>query len=263
MSRFKKVRGLKTEKYKESSYIDRVYERLKNIDATQRKNVEMAGKALAKVIRGDRLIYVFGAGGHTSLVTGEMFFRVGGLANIYPVSEMGLTAFGRARTFLAVERFSGLGEALIRANGVGEGDALLLFHTIGVTGTCIEAAKEAGKLGAVVIGIASSQWQDQTPMDAEIRASGKENLRDLVDIYIDDCNTVEDAGVWLDGIDVPVGPLSGIGSFAIAHMVEMATIQECLSQRITPPVWGNANTPEGAEKNKRLLKKYETRIPFL
>ena len=246
-----------------NNYIKLASDRLAEIGLTQMKKIEEAGKLLAKMIKQDRLIYVYGAGGHTSLVTGEMFFRIGGLANIYPITEFGLSALSQARKFIALERAEGLGSALITASGIGEGDVLLLFHTIGVNPTCIDAAKKARSLGASVIGVASSRWQDETPVDAEIRAVGRENLRDIVDIYIDDCNTVDDAAVVLDGMEVKAGPLSGIGSFAIAHLVEIAAMEECLRNGIVPPVWANANTPEGSARNATLMEKYEKRIPSL
>ena len=244
-------------------YLELVCEHLEKIERTQHERIQKAGSLLAEMIAQDRLIYVFGAGGHTSLVTGEMFFRIGGFANIYPISELGLTALSPARKFIALERCQGLGCSLVSSSGIGIGDVLVLFHTIGVNATCIEAAKEAKKLGAKVIGIASDQWQDETPRNAEIRSAGGENLRDIVDIYINDCNTVDDAAVELEGMSVKAGPLSGIGTFAIAHMMEIAAMQECLKRGIVPPVWANANTPEGAEQNSYLMEKYSKVVPML
>ena len=192
-----------------------------------------------------------------------MFFRIGGLANIYPIVEYGLTALSQARKFIQLERCLGLGSCLIAASGIGQGDVLLLFHTIGVNATCIQAAKEAKRLGALVIGIASGHWQNETPVDALIRSPGKENLRDLADIFIDDCNTVDDAAVKLEGLETKAGPLSGIGTFAIAHMLELEAMEECLKRGICPPVWENANTPEGETHNAALMNKYSKRIPML
>ena len=246
-----------------SKYIELACQRLKEIEETQQEKIHEAGRLLAEMIEQDRLIYVFGAGGHTSLVTGEMFFRIGGFANIYPISELGLTALSPARKFIALERCQGLGSALISSSGIGRGDVLLLFHTIGVNATCIEAAKEARRLGAKVIGIASDHWQDETAADAQIRSAGKENLRDIVDIYINDCNTVDDAAVDLIGMQVKAGPLSGIGTFAIAHMIEIAAMEACLERGIVPPVWANANTPEGELQNTVLMEKYAKRVPML
>lgn len=244
-------------------YINLAVERLLQIERTQRMYIEETGRILATMIEEDRLIYVFGAGGHTSLVVGEMFFRVGGLANVYPISECCLSAFSRASKFMELERCEGLGSALIRASGIKHGDALLVFHTIGVNATCIEAAREGKKLGATVVGVASTKWQESTPHEAEIRASGKENLKDVVDMYIDDCNTVEDAVVRIPGMDVPAGALSGIGSFAIAHMIELSAMEECLRRGIKPPIWDNANTPQGVAGNAALMRRYKSRIPML
>lgn len=244
-------------------YIEHAKQRLEEIAYTQKERIEKAGKLLADMIEQDRLIYVFGAGGHTSLAVGEMFFRIGGLANIYPIVEYGLTALSQARKFIQLERCLGLGSSLVKASGIGPGDVLILFHSIGVNATCIEAAKEAKRLGAYVIGIASDCWQDETPMDAEIRASGKENLRDIADIYINDCNTIDDAIIKFGDLEAKVGPLSGIGTFAIAHMLEIAAVEECMKRKIFPPVWQNANTPEGEKRNISLMNRYSQRISML
>jgi len=244
-------------------YIELVENRLRQIIETQQPKINEAGARLAEAIREDRLIYVFGAGGHTSLVVGEMFFRIGGLANVCPIVDYSLSALSQARKFIALERAAGLGGALVESSGLGEGDVLLLFHTIGVNATCIDAAKKAKMLGATVIGVASNHWQDETPIDAHIRAEGKENLRDLADIYIDDCNTVDDAELLLDGMNVKVGPLSGIGTFAIAHLIELYAMTVCLEMGIKPPVWANANTQEGELQNIALMEKYAARIPML
>lgn len=114
-----------------------------------------------------------------------------------------------------------------------------------------------------MIGIASDRWQDETPADAPIRSPGKENLRDLADIYVNDCNTVDDAVVGLEGMEAKAGPLSGIGTFAIAHMLELAAMEECLKRGVCPPVWENANTPEGERRNGALMDRYSGRVPML
>lgn len=244
-------------------YISLAFERMQLICQTQAEKIQLAGEYVADGIKNDRLLYVFGAGGHTSLVVGEMFFRIGGLANVVPIVEFNLTALSRARGFISMERKEGLGTELIDRSGITAGDVLLLFHTIGVNAVCIEAAKEAKRLGAKVIGVASDEWQDKTPQDAVIRDVSGDNLRDIVDIYINDCNTIDDAAVTLPKLSVKAAPLSGIGSFSIAHMIELAAIEKCLNDGVTPPVWANANTPEGEARNAALMEKYSSRISML
>lgn len=247
----------------QSDYITLACRRLRQIDESQRESIRAAGALLAEAVRQDRLIYLFGAGGHTSLAVGELFFRVGGFANIYPITELGLSALGRARQFIELERCPALGAALVRAGGLGAGDVLVIFHTIGVTGCCVEAALEAKRLGASVIGAASGCWQTETPPGAALRHPSGKNLRDVADVAIDDNNSVDDAALTLPGLDAPVGPLSGIGTFAVAHLLELEAMRQCLQSGIAPPVWRNANTPQGAAQNRALMERFAPRVPAL
>lgn len=247
----------------QQEYVQKVCERINWIAQTEKEPIRQAAGLLADAICRDRLIYVFGAGGHTSLAVGEMFFRVGGLANIYPICEHGLSALSCARTFLALERCKGLGGSLIEASGLGKDDVLLVIHTIGVNASCIDAALKAKELGANVIGIASFHWQDETPQGAVIRHESGKNLRDVADIFVDDGNTVADAVLNKPALKTPVGPVSGIGTFALCRIMELEAIDICLERGIEPPIWNNANTPRGTQQNERLLARFSPRIPAL
>lgn len=244
-------------------YIDKACDRLHEIAETQRVNIEQGAALVAQAIQDDRLIHVFGAGGHTSLIMGEMFFRVGGLANINPLLEPSLTAFSPARKFIQLERCPELGRMVVRYYDLQQGDVLLLFHTIGVNASCIDAALEAKERGVKLIGIASGFWQEETPPKSMIRHASGKNLKDIADVWIDDRNTIDDAVVEIPGIAYPVGPLSGIGTFAIGHLLEIEAMRQCLAAGVIPPVWQNANTPEGEKANSTLLSRYGKRIKLL
>lgn len=247
----------------QDTYISCVIDRLHSIQNTEGGKIAEAGQLLSRMIEEDRLIYVFGAGGHTSLVVGELFFRIGGLANIYPISDYRLSALSNAPTFLKLEKSEEEGKRLIDLSGIGTGDTVVIFHTIGVTGACIGACKEAIRKGAYTISVSSYAWQDHTPSEAPIRNSTKENIRDFSDISIDDKNTVSDGSIYLPGISVALGPVSGIGTFCIGHLLELSTIKSCLEKGLVPPVWDNANTEEGSRNNQALFQRYSSRIPKL
>ena len=74
-------------------YLDRTIELMRKIEREQQENIQRAARLMADAIEQDRLINVYGGGGHTTLVMGEMFFRAGGLANINPLMETGLSVF--------------------------------------------------------------------------------------------------------------------------------------------------------------------------
>ena len=60
-------------------YFEAVLKNLRQIDETQQTNIEAAAELMAEAIGQDRLISVYGGGGHTTLPVGEMFFRANGL----------------------------------------------------------------------------------------------------------------------------------------------------------------------------------------
>ena len=64
-----------------SGYLPKVMELLNKIETEQYDNIRAAAKLMADAIENDRLINVYGGGGHTTLPVGEMFFRAGGLCN--------------------------------------------------------------------------------------------------------------------------------------------------------------------------------------
>ena len=87
-----------------SGYLPKVMELLNKIETEQYDNIRVAAKLMADAIENDRLINVYGGGGHTTLPVGEMFFRAGGLCNINPCMETGLSVFNQAQKYLALER---------------------------------------------------------------------------------------------------------------------------------------------------------------
>ena len=80
-----------------NGYYEKVVELITKIEEEQYENMKAAGQLMAEAIKEDRLINVYGGGGHTTLPVGEMFFRAGGLCNIYPCMETGLSVFNQAQ----------------------------------------------------------------------------------------------------------------------------------------------------------------------
>ena len=90
-------------------YYKSIVENLERVNATQGENIAAAAKLMCQAIAEDRLIHVYGGGGHTTLPVGEMFFRAGGLSCINPVMETGLSVFNQIATIM----MSGILVALI------------------------------------------------------------------------------------------------------------------------------------------------------
>jgi uncharacterized phosphosugar-binding protein len=244
-------------------YIEKAFENINRVKETQAENIKAAAELMTDAIANDKLISVYGGGGHTTLVMGEMFFRAGGLANINPIMETGLSVFNQALKYLELERCENYGRSIMKYYDLQKDDLLIIFHNIGINAATIDAALEAKANGVKIIAISSSYWQDEMPEDHFIRHSSRKNLFELADVCIDDFNPVGDAIVEVPGFETPIAPVSNLVDFAIAHLLEIETVRQCVERGITPPVWNSANAPGGDEKNAAYLKKYRPLVKSL
>ncbi len=227
-------------------YIDKAIANIREVAEKQEANIKAAAKLMADAIADDKLINVYAGGGHTTLAMGEMFFRAGGLANINPLMETALSVFNQALKYLELERTVNFGASIIKYYGIKEGDVVIFFHNIGINPATIDAAEECKKRGAKIIAVASSYWQNEMPKDHFIRY-----------------NPVGDAVVNVPGMATPIGPVSNVVDFTIAHLLEIETCRQCVERGIVPPVWNSANAPGGDEKNAAYLAKYKPLVKCL
>ncbi len=244
-------------------FLDFTIGMFKKVENNQRENIEKAAALMADAIEKDRLINVYGGGGHTTLVMGEMFFRAGGLANINPIMETGLSVFNQALKYLELERCTNYGRSIVKYYRLTSEDVLLIFHNIGINAATIDAAMEAKEAGVKVVAISSSKWQEEMAPDHFIRHPSGKNLFDLADVCIDDYNEVGDCAVTVPGFDTPIAPSSNLVDFYIAHRLEIETVRLCVERGIEAPVWRSANAPGGDEFNARFVEKYWPRVKML
>ena len=249
--------------FNDCGYFERIQENIKKVMETQKENIELAAFAMADAIENDKLINVYGGGGHTTLCMGEMFFRAGGLCNVNPIMETALSVFNQALKYLELERTVNFGASIVKYYDLKKDDLLIVFHNIGINAATIDAVEEAKKRGVKIIAVSSSYWQNEMAPDHFIRHPNGKNLFDYADICIDDYNPVGDAVVSVEGCDTPIAPISNIVDFYIIHALEIATIRECVKRGITPPVWKSANTPGGDEFNQSNMDKYKPRVKML
>lgn len=244
-------------------YVENAIKNIREVAEKQADSIHAAAELMADAIANDRLISVYGGGGHTTLCMGEMFFRAGGLCNINPIMETGLSVFNQALKYLELERTVNYGSAIVKYYDLQKDDVLIIFHNIGINPATIDAAMEAKKAGAKIIAVSSSAWQEGMPKDHFIRHPNKKNLFDFADVCIDDYNPVGDCIVNIPGMGTPIAPVSNVVDFTIAHLLEIETCHICMERGIQPPVWMSANTPEGDAYNAENLKKYKNRIKMM
>lgn len=247
----------------DTKFLEIVSENLEKVEREQIDNILKAAELMADAIAEDKLIHVYGGGGHTCLCVCEMFFRAGGLACINPIMDIAISPFNQSLKYLEIERTENYARGLIRYYDLQKDDVLIIFHNIGVNPATIDAALESKKRGVKIIAVSSSHWQNELPQNHFIRHSSKKNLFDLSDICIDDYNPVGDAVINIEGLNTPISPISGIVDFYIIHRLEIETCRKLLERGIEPPVWRSANVPGGDEYNAKFKAKYFSRIKNL
>lgn len=245
------------------AYLADVQARLAAVETRQADNLRKAGAMIADAYQQDRLIHVYGGGGHTCMMVYEMFFRAGGLANVNPIMGHDISPVCQALKYLEVERTTGYGACLIRYYEVGKDDLIIIFHNIGMNPTTIDAAEEAKRRGARIIAVSSSDWRKKLPLDHHIRHPNKKHLFEYADLCIDDENPFGDAAFRIEGFDVPVAPTSTMVDAFIAHRMVMEAVAEMVARGIEPPIFRSANLPGGDEYNARLLQRYKPRVKDL
>ncbi len=244
-------------------FLDKFNELAERFETEMSTQLKEAVALMVKAIKEDRLIYIFGGGGHTCLVMQELFWRAGGLANLCPMIDFAIHPVTPAYMYLAHERMHGVGNALVDYYGIGEGDVVLVFHSYGFNAPTIDCALRAKEVGANVVGISSSDWHKTIPADFPIRHNSGKNLFDVADICIEDFVPFGDTVIDVEGFDRPITGVSSIIDFYVAHRLEMECVKQCVAEGIEPPVWSSANVPSGDEKNAALRKKYNPRVKFL
>jgi len=244
-------------------YLSNVQAKLASVEAAQADNFVRAGRMIADACIADRLVHVYGGGGHTCLMVAEMFFRAGGLANVNAVLGHDISPWCQALKYLEVERTPGYGACLIRYYEIDRDDLLIIFHNIGMNPATIDAAEEAKKRGAKIIAVSSELWRDSLPEDHHIRHPNKKHLFDYADLCINDENPYGDADFRVEGFDVPIAPTSTMIDAYIAHRMVIEAVKTMVAEGFSPPVYRSANLPGGDEHNAKLLQRYKHRIKDL
>jgi len=222
-----------------------------------------AALAVADAVAEDRLVYVFGPGGHSAMSSEEVFFRAGGLVAVSPLLDTGVMLVGGAVRSTAIERTPGYAKAVLDDFGVGDGDLLVIVNAYGINACTIDAALVARERGCRTVGVTSVELQRALPQGHPSRHPSGYDLCDHVDVVVDTKVPMGDALVAVPGVTQRVGASSTFAN-ALAMNAIMGTAIELLARRgIEPPIWQSANSPGGDEANAAHVVAFRDRIKKL
>ncbi len=244
-------------------FFSEVHALLDGLYREEAETVQQAAKILALQIKDDRLIHVFGVGGHSVIGCEEFFCRAGGLACINPLFEASLLLSSGGMKSTMIERVPGVGDKIVRAHAPQSGEVLIITSIYGMNAASIDAALEAKRLGLKVIAITSRDHASKTPPDFVARHPSRQNLFEIADLTIDNHVPHGDAIVSCDGQEQKVGATSTMLVSACVQWLCLETVRACDEIGVVAPIWQSANTVGGDERNAAYIKKYSGRIRTL
>lgn len=244
-------------------YLARVHALMRRIHEEETATLAQAASRLAEQIEQDRLIHVFGPGGHSNLAAQEIFFRAGGLMHVSAILDEGTLLSNGALRSMAMERTPGYGRVVVRDNRLGDGDLLILVNAYGINAALIDAALEARERGVFLIGVSSHEHAASSAQDHPARHPSRQNLHDIVDIAIDCKVHIGDAALTLPGMGESIAAVSTFANAFALNCLVIRTVAALLGRGVEPPVWRSGNAPGGDEANARFLERFRDRVRAL
>lgn len=246
-----------------SDYLADVTSLMTRILNEERDAVARAATRVAEQIKADRLVYIFGPGGHSNLASQEIFFRAGGLMHVSAILDEGTLLSNGALRSMAIERTPGYGKVVINDADLKEGDLLILANSYGINAALIDAALEARRRGVFLIGVSSRDHASQTAPNHPARHPTNHNLHDIVDIAIDTKVPIGDAIVEVPGVDQKIAAVSTFANAFALNCLVIRTVAKLAEQGVSPPVWRSGNAPGGDEANARFISRFRERVRAL
>jgi uncharacterized phosphosugar-binding protein len=243
-----------------ATYLARVTELMQMILEEEGDRIAEAADLLADQIAADRLVHVYGPGGHSNLASQEIFFRAGGLMHVSAILDEGTLLSSGALRSMAIERTPGYGRVVIDDRGLGDNDLLILVNAYGINAALIDAALRAQQLGVSTIGVSSRRHAEQTAVDHPARHPSGKNLHDVVDLHIDTKVPIGDAVMEIPGAGERSGATSTFANAYALNWLVLETIERLVARGVEVPVWRSGNAPGGDEANSRFLHRFRDRV---
>lgn len=225
---------------------------LQNVLARESETIVQAAEMIAETICGGGMLFVFGTG-HSHMFAEELFYRAGGLANVYPILEEPLMLHNGAAKSSDVERLAGYAETILQHTPVRSGDTMVIASNSGRNAAVIEMALACKARGVRVIALTSLAHSKAEPSRHEC---GKK-LYELADVVLDNGGCVGDASVYFEALGRNVGATSTVVGCAILEAVVCETVDRLLRRGWTPDVYSSSNVSGGDAINAAYVEKYK------
>lgn len=244
-------------------FFDQAVGYMTRIKEEERERISTVATLIADQIEKDKLIYIWGPGGHSNMNAMEIFFRAGGLMHVSAILDEGTMISSGALRSMAIERTPGYGKIVIEDNQIGEGDLLMIANAYGINAACLDAAYTAKTLGATTVAVTSIGHADNIPADHPARHPSKENLYKACDYYIDTKVPVGDAVIEIPGIDQKMGAVSTLCNAYTLNCLMMMAAQILGERGVEVPLWKSGNCPGGDDWNNQFIARFKGKVRLM
>ena len=230
-------------------YLDQITSILNRIEDEDPAALAVASDAVADVICGDGLVYVFGCG-HSHLVALDTFYRAGGLACVSAMLDEDLMLHDGAAKSSRMEKMPGVGAEVYRRHAVKPGDLVVVISASGKNAAPVEVLRAAKAAGVKTVAISSSAYRPHGGV-----------LLDEADIGIDSKVAYGDAVIPVG--DATMGGMSTFAGLFILNSMLIEGARKARERGVEPPIYRSGNVEGGTAMNALLEAKYFGRIKRL
>lgn len=240
-------------------YLQTIQQHLTTVFTKERHVIDLAVDALVNATINKQNIFVFGAS-HAGILSYELTYRAGGLANINPVEVSGLNLATRPITKTSEnERILGYGTTIADDVPLQPNDVVLVHSVSGRNTVMIDFVQRVKERGATVIAITNVAYS------SEVTSRHPSGLRlfEIADIVIDNHGVPGDAVITLPGLPQAVGPTSTVIGATIVNSIVVGVTEQLLAKGFNPPIFFSANLDGGDLHNKTIFDTYKNHIFYL
>ncbi|MEG1755689.1 MAG: SIS domain-containing protein [Clostridia bacterium] len=244
-------------------FFDNAVSYMTRIKTEERERIETVAKLIADQVEKDKLIYIWGPGGHSNMNAMEVFFRAGGLMHVSAILDEGTMLSSGALRSMAIERTPGYGRIVIQDNLLKKGDLLIIANAYGINSACLDAALTAKEIGCTTIAVTSVEHANNIPADHPARHLSKKNLYQACDYYIDTKVPVGDAVITIPGIEQKMGAVSTLCNAYTLNCLMMEAASILGERGVEVPLWKSGNCPGGDAWNDKFISRFKGKVRWM
>jgi uncharacterized phosphosugar-binding protein len=202
----------------EPTYTRAIVKLLDALATSQDEVLDAVARRCAETLKNKGLIHLFGSG-HSVIPTLEAFPRYGSFVGLHPLNDPRLMWHnvlgpGGVRELLWLERTENYIDKFLDHEPLNAGDVIVIYSHSGKNAAGIDAALYAKAKGLYVVAVTS-----KANMTTPGRHSSGKHLAEIADAVVDTGAPIEDAVVWVDGWDRPLGGSSTVIASVVSHEI--------------------------------------------